>query len=163
DPNVCTAVVTYSAPTVSGSCGTVTCSPASGSTFNKGVTTVTCTASVGVPPVTCSFTVTVNDNQPPTLTACPANITKSTDPNLCTAVATFSAPTATDNCPGVGAVTCTPASGFAFPKGVTTVTCSVSDASGNPASCSFTVTVNDTQPPSMTCPANIVKSTDPNL
>lgn len=31
----------------------------------------------------------------------------------------------------------------------------MSDASGNQASCSFTVTVNDTQPPPITCPAKI--------
>src|SRR5262249_29938883 len=101
-PNLCTAVVTYSPPTVSGSCGTVTCSPASGSTFAKGVTTVTCTSTVGP---SCSFTVTVNDNQPPVLMNCPSNITKSTDPNLCTAVVTYTNPTATDNCPGVGTPT----------------------------------------------------------
>src|SRR5262249_20205341 len=114
---------------------------------------------------TCSFTVTVNDNQPPVLMNCPTNITKNTDPNLCTAVTTYTNPTATDNCPGVGTPVCTPASGTAFPKGVTTVTCTVSDAATPPntASCSFTVTVNDTQPPAMTCPANITKSTDPNL
>jgi hypothetical protein len=56
--------------------------------------------------------------------------------------------------------TCTPASGTVFPKGSTTVTCNVSDASGNAATpCSFTVTVNDTQPPTITCPANISTTT----
>jgi hypothetical protein len=44
----------------------------------------------------CSFTVTVNDTQPPAIT-CPANITKPTDPNQCTAVVLF-APTVSDNC-----------------------------------------------------------------
>jgi hypothetical protein len=164
DPNLCTAAVTYSPPVVTGSCGTVTCAPPSGSTFSKGVTTVTCTASVGAPLVTCSFTVTVNDTQPPVLVGCPANIVKSTDPNLCTAVTIFTSPTATDNCPGVGAPVCVPASGTTFPKGVTTVTCTVSDAASpaNITNCSFTVTVNDTQAPAMICPSNIVKSTDPN-
>jgi uncharacterized repeat protein (TIGR01451 family) len=159
DPGLCTAVVMYAPPTVSGSCGTVTCSPASGSAFPKGVTTVTCTASVGP---SCSFTVTVNDTEPPVLNNCPANITVPTDPDLCTAVVNYTPPTATDNCPGVGTPVCTPAPGFAFPKGVTTVTCTVSDAAGNPATpCSFTVTVNDEQPPSITCPANITQNVDP--
>src|SRR6185369_14904141 len=98
------------------------------------------------------FTVTVNDTQPPSIT-CPANITKSNDPNQCGAVVTYPAPTASDNCPGVGTV-CSPASGSFFPKGTTTVTCTATDSSGNTASCTFTVTVNDTQPPVITCPAN---------
>jgi hypothetical protein len=102
---------------------------------------------------TCTFTVTVNDTQPPTIT-CPANVTQSNDTNQCGAVVNYPSPTASDNCPGVGAPTCAPASGSFFPVGTTTVTCNVSDASGNTASCSFTVTVNDTQPPTITCPAN---------
>src|SRR6185503_12292687 len=48
--------------------------------------------------------------------------------------------TASDNCPGV-TVVCTPASGSCFPVGTTTVTCTATDASGNTATCSFTVTV----------------------
>ncbi|MBI3651277.1 MAG: HYR domain-containing protein [Acidobacteria bacterium] len=100
------------------------------------------------------LTVTVNpDNQPPTIT-CPANLTKATDANLCSAVVSYAAPTVADNCPGLGAALCTPASGSAFPKGTTTVNCTVSDTSKNQASCSFTVTVNDTQPPTIACPPN---------
>ncbi|MEK6304145.1 MAG: HYR domain-containing protein, partial [Acidobacteriota bacterium] len=44
DPNQCGAVVTYPAPTSSGTCGTINCSPASGSFFPVGTTTVTCTS-----------------------------------------------------------------------------------------------------------------------
>jgi hypothetical protein len=66
DPGQCGAVVNYPAPTISGDCGTVTCSPASGSTFPVGTTTVTCTATVGEGVITnCSFTVTVRDTEPP--------------------------------------------------------------------------------------------------
>jgi hypothetical protein len=101
----------------------------------------------------CIVAFTGIDNTPPTIT-CGGNITKPTDPNLCTAVVTFPAPTVSDNC-SVGAPTCSPASGTAFQKGTTTVTCTVKDGSNNMSSCSFTVTVNDTQPPSITCPGNI--------
>ncbi len=129
--------------------------PASGSTFPRGTTTVTCTATdASLNTGTCTFTVTVNDTQNPTIT-CPANVTVGNTAGQCSGTATFSLPTASDNCPGIGAVTCTPASGSTFPVGTSTVNCSVMDASGNPASCSFTVTVNDTQNPSITCPANI--------
>ena len=50
DPNQCGAVVNYPAPTTTGDCGTVTCSPSSGSFFPVGTTTVTCTATAGPRP-----------------------------------------------------------------------------------------------------------------
>ncbi|MFN0111326.1 MAG: beta strand repeat-containing protein, partial [Blastocatellia bacterium] len=52
------SVVNYPAPTADGICGTITCTPASGSTFNVGTTTVTCNSSIGNQ--SCSFNVTVN-------------------------------------------------------------------------------------------------------
>jgi hypothetical protein len=144
DTNQCGKVVTYPAPTPVGSgCGTITCSPASGSFFPVGTTTVTCTATAGA---TCNFTVRVNDTQPPTIT-CPPNQTAVTDQNACPApacvVATFPAPVASDNCPGV-VVVCTPPSGSCFPTGVTTVSCTATDASGNTATCTFTISTFDT-------------------
>jgi hypothetical protein len=136
DPNQCGAIVTF-APTSNGTCGVVVCSPASGSFFPVGTTTVTCNTTQGS---SCSFTVKVNDTQPPTI-SCPSNITVNNDPGQCGAVVTF-APTASDNCPGVTS-SCTPASGSVFPIGTTTVTCKATDASGNmSANCTFTVTVN---------------------
>jgi hypothetical protein len=157
DPGQCGAVVNYPPPTAV-SCGTVTCSPPSGSFFPKGTTTVTCTTQQ---PQSCAFTVTVNDTQPPTIT-CPPNKTQSTDPGLCSAVVTYNNATATDNCPGVGTPVCSPASGSTFLKGITTVTCNVSDASSIPASCSFTITVNDTEKPTINCPAPVTAITDQN-
>src|SRR5205085_8331814 len=68
---------------------------------------------------------------------------------------TYTAPTVSDNCPGVGTPSCTPPSGSNFQKGTTTVNCSVTDAAGNSNSCAFTVTVNDTQNPTVNCPANV--------
>ena len=64
DPDECGAIVTYDDPSGAG-CGTITCDHPSGSFFDVGTTTVTCTSSVGP---TCSFTVTVNDEQGPTIT-----------------------------------------------------------------------------------------------
>ncbi|MEW6125519.1 MAG: HYR domain-containing protein [Acidobacteriota bacterium] len=157
----CTAVVTFT-PTASDSCDGArapSCTPASGSTFSIGVTTVTCTATdTAGNSSPCSFTVTVNDTQPPVLN-CPANIQRNTDLNQCSAVVTYTAPTATDNCSGVGATTCTPPSGSTFAKGTTTVSCTVTDAAGNTGNCSFTVTVSDAQKPTLNCPANITAPT----
>jgi hypothetical protein len=147
----CQAVINYSTPTTTSSCGTVICSPPSGSTFPKGTTTVTCSTQTGP---SCSFTVTVNDTQMPQIT-CPANVSQATAKGLCQAVVNYTNATATDNCSGVGTPVCNPASGSVFPKGITTVTCTVSDASGNTGSCSFTVTVTDSEAPTIVCPTNI--------
>jgi hypothetical protein len=54
------AVVSYNAPTATGTGVTVSCTPASGSTFPIGVTTVTCTAQNTCGAAMCSFKVTVN-------------------------------------------------------------------------------------------------------
>jgi subtilisin-like proprotein convertase family protein len=164
-PGQCTGVATYVTPNATDNCpnvGVVNCIPASGSAFSKGATTVTCTAQDASGNMgSCTFTVTVNETQPPALT-CPTSFAVSNTPGQCTGVATYVTPNATDNCPNVGAVNCTPASGSAFSKGATAVTCTAQDASGNMSSCTFTVTVNDTQPPAIACPANIIKGTDPN-
>ncbi|HMP81536.1 MAG TPA: HYR domain-containing protein, partial [Verrucomicrobiota bacterium] len=48
-----------------------------------------------------------------------------------------------------------------FPKGVTVNTFRVTDRAGNTNLCSFTVTVNDNEPPGLTCPPDIVIATSP--
>ena len=154
DEGRCGAVVTYAAPTTTGDCGTVTCTPASGSTFPVGTTTVTCSTASGP---SCSFTVTVEDDENPTV-SCPSNIVRSTDSGQCNAVVTYTSPFANDNCPGA-MVSCSPASGSTFTIGTTTVTCTATDAAGNTASCGFTVTVNDTQAPTIACPSPITVMT----
>jgi uncharacterized repeat protein (TIGR01451 family) len=137
-PNQCGAVVAYSPPTTSSACGTVTCAPASGSFFPIGTSTVTCTPQNGT---ACSFTVTVQDVQPPAIT-CPANIVVTLPLNsTATTKAVSYSVTATDNCPGV-TVESTPASGSTFPLGTTTVTATATDVAGNTSTCSFTVAVH---------------------
>ena len=64
DPDECGAVVTYMTPSGE-SCGTVTCDHPSGSFFPVGETTVTCTSTAGP---SCSFKITVNDTQAPSIT-----------------------------------------------------------------------------------------------
>jgi subtilisin-like proprotein convertase family protein len=56
DPNQNGAIVNYPAPTTTGSCGTVTCTPASGSFFPIGTTPVSCTSTAGP---SCNFNVNV--------------------------------------------------------------------------------------------------------
>ncbi len=122
-------------------CCTLTCVPPSDSFFSVGVTTVecTCTDSTGM----CSFTVAVNDQEPPTI-VCPPDIVRTVEPGAASGTVNFAA-TTSDNCPVVGQIpyTCSPPSGSQFPLGTTDVTCTATDASNNSATCSFTVTLWD--------------------
>ncbi|MCB9224919.1 MAG: HYR domain-containing protein, partial [Crocinitomicaceae bacterium] len=160
NPGLCGATVTYVAPVGNDNCpGSVTSLTAgqvSGTVFALGTTTVTYqVVDASSNTASCSFNVTVNDTENPTIN-CPANITVSNDPGVCGATVTYTAPTGNDNCPGATTVmTAGQASGTLFPIGTTTVTYLVTDGSGNTASCSFTVTVNDTEAPTITCPADI--------
>ncbi|MBK9449666.1 MAG: HYR domain-containing protein [Bacteroidetes bacterium] len=108
---------------------------------------------------TCTQTVTVVDNEAPVIT-CPGNQILNAGTN-CTATATYSA-TATDLC-STHAVTYSPVSGSDFALGTTTVTATATDSFGNSAACSFTVTVNDVTPPTLTCPTALTINTSPGL
>ncbi|WP_178313110.1 HYR domain-containing protein, partial [Algibacter luteus] len=165
DAGTCSANIIYTAPTGTDNCsGATTVQIAglpSGSAFPVGTTTNTfeVTDAAGLK-ATSSFDVTVNDTQAPAIT-CPADIVVSNDTDSCDAVVTYVAPVGTDNCAGATtALLSGPASGSTFPLGTTTVTYEVTDAAGNKTQCSFDVTVNDTQAPAITCPADIVVSND---
>ena len=104
----------------------------------------------------------VNDTTAP-LIICPPSIVTTTDPGSCTAVvnaSTLSYPTVYDACGVVSVVPIGIPSGYAFPVGVTTITWTASDASGNSASCvTQTVTVTDEEDPIINCPSNITAYT----
>src|SRR5947208_804080 len=161
-PGVCTSNVTF-VVTNSDNCPgvTVVSVPASGFAFPVGATTVTSKATdASGNTASFSFTVTVNDTQPPAIN-CPSDITVNAAPGVCT-IGRASCRNNSDNCPGVTVVS-VPASGFAFPVGATTVTSTATDASGNTASCSFTVTVNDTQPPAINGQSYITANAAPGV
>ena len=140
------AEVTWTAPTASGRTGetrSVSCSPMSGSWFGLGTTTVSCTASDGTGNTSAAqtFDVTVRDTTAPTLDNMPANQSL-TATSANGAVATWTAPTASDAVDANATTTCSPASGDTFALGNTTVSCTASDASGNESAAqSFTVNV----------------------
>ncbi|HEY5688066.1 MAG TPA: HYR domain-containing protein, partial [Yeosuana sp.] len=165
DAGNCSAVATFATPTGADNCSvasvTQTAGPTTGSAFPVGSTTVTfqVTDTAGLT-ADCSFNVIVTDNETPTIT-CPGDIVVSNDADSCDAVVNYTTPVGTDNCPGANtALTAGLASGSTFPLGDTIVTYEVTDAAGNKAECSFTVTVNDTQLPEITCPGDIVVSND---
>ena len=97
---------------------------------------------------TCVQVIELNDSHAPVLSSCPANITLTGGDN----VATWTAPTFTDDCGA--SMTSTHTSGSAFPEGCTTVTYTVTDNCGNAVACSFEVCVEATcnSVPVLTCP-----------
>src|SRR2546430_8027180 len=101
----------------------------------------------------CTQSVTVQDHEKPTIT-CPANLTDvPTDAGQCYATGVaLGAPTTGDKCPGQSAVNDAPTQ---FPKGTTIVTWTVTDASGNTASCTQSVTVQDHEKPTITCTSKL--------
>jgi len=150
DAGLCSASVTFAAVAHAGSPSPIfyyrigNTAITSPRVFPVGTTTVIATALNSAGYDSCSFKVIVIDAQTPVIT-CPANITRVNDPGKCGAIVNYTV-TATDNCTAV-TVTVQPVSGSFFPVGSTTVNAKATDAAGNTATCSFTVTVNDVEPP----------------
>jgi len=104
----------------------------------------------------CQQTIYLEDNANPVISGCPSNMTVDRQ-NNCQGIATWSVPTATDNC-GLNSFNTTHLSGTAFPDGTTTVTYTAVDNCGMSATCSFTVTVtgNCCTAPTINCPGTYV-------
>lgn len=85
---------------------------------------------------------------------CPANFTVSTDAGSCNATVSFTDANAATSTGCSPIVQYSPASGSTLNTGVNTVTVTATDARGNTASCSFTITVEDKEAPSITCIAD---------
>src|SRR5215213_3203508 len=95
----------------------------------------------------------VCDNTPPVITV-PGNITGQAT-SAAGAIFFFNATATDETSPANPAVTCLPASGSTFALGTTTVNCSATDDHGNTGTNSFTITVQDTTPPTITLPAAV--------
>ena len=119
----------------------------SGDTFSLGVTTVTAKATDSLGnSASADFTVTVVDTTAPEISGVPADMTLEAT-SAAGAIATWDTPTASDLVDDSVDVSCDADSGDTFPLGETTVTVSATDANGNTATDSFTVTVVDTTAP----------------
>ena len=151
------AHVSYTAPAATDAVDpsvAVTCSPASGSLFPLGPTTVTCSATdaAGNQATPVTFAVRVADAGTPVVTV-PADMTvEATGPTG--AVVTYSA-SALDDVDGAITPTCAPLSGSTFGLGATPVTCTATDKAGHEGSASFTVTVVDTTAPVIAVSADV--------
>jgi hypothetical protein len=144
------AAATYSLPTAA--IGDrellVTCKPAPGSVVPLGETKVACIAADPrklVELASRSFRIVVRDTTVPAFSDVPAQIEREASSR--TTPVRFEPPKAKDVVSGNVPVTCTPASGAAFPLGQTTVTCTAKDDAGNAASVAFSVRLMDTSPP----------------
>jgi hypothetical protein len=163
DENTCGAAVSFAATDNTGiPASTITYTEngmpvVSGATFSTGLHTITVTATNAVGSSSASFTITVIDNQLPVISA-PANISVIAT-SAAGAMVTYVAPVGTDNCGLNTVMTAGLASGSTFPIGVTTVTYTATDASGNTASTSFTVTVVGIAPV-IVVPENILQNND---
>jgi len=148
------AVVNYVLPTATDNYDAsviVTCTPASGSTFALGDTTVTCNAEdeAGNQATPTSFIVHVVDTTRPV----PDVASLPTISDQCSVKIT-TIPTATDICDGkIIGKTNDPLE--YMNQGTYLITWIYSDKAGNVAMQTQTVVVKDTTPPSISCPANI--------
>lgn len=110
----------------------------------------------------CAYTVKILDSEAPTL-VCPPNMARNTDPGFCAGVATFSAPTGSDNCGQVNVVRISGLpSGSQFPLGINTVVFRATDAAGLTRTCSTRIIVSDRQAPALVCPADQTVNTTGN-
>ena len=161
DPGLCTAQVNFAdAIAIDPDGGPVTVTqtmgPVSGSDFPIGDTIIEFTATDDEGEMnTCQFTISIADNETPAL-ACTSDITVDNDPGVCGANVTIPGPTILDNCPSnLGVLTndytgTDDASAY-YPEGTTAVTWTYTDPGGNAIQCTFNVTVNDVEIPTVSC------------
>ncbi len=158
-----TATATWTVPTPTDACAggvTLNGTHAPSSIFALDTTLVTYTATDKVGNrSTCTFAVVVfnacaSDTTRPVIAGCPVDITKVQVGG--SATATWTAPTATDNCSTVSLFS-NYISGAAFPLGTTPVVYTAVDERGNAATCKFNVIVQVAT--TATCAGSILTNT----
>ena len=148
------AILNYPAPTVSPVTASVTCNPPLGTVLPLGSTAVNCRASNACGQVFCTFKVDVIKVPSPTI-QCP------------TAQLTYTVPCGSNCVPVIypalvvnnGVLeSCNPPSGTCLPVGNQVVFCRATNICGQVAVCEFSINVIQGQgnPPSITCPSNMV-------
>ena len=130
----------------------ITYSPQNGSVLPLGTTQVNVTAKdASGNESTCSFPVTVRDNQAPS-NACKVNEVRVEAEGPEGAHASWPDLTPVDSLSSKVTVTSTHASGDLFPLGLTRVQVVSTDEAGNSSTCEIQVRVRDSRPPLLTCP-----------
>jgi hypothetical protein len=139
DPNTCTRIINYTTPAPDAG-GNVTCTPASGSPFPLGPTTVTCRErnSGGAVLNECSFNVTIQDREMPAF-SCPSAVEAPASEAACQAAVPnlIDGLVVSDNCSAASQISLTqnPAAGALVGKGDHDIQIAARDAAGNERSC----------------------------
>jgi len=164
DEGACGALVSWTEPSSWDNCEVVDLSSdhLNGGMFPVGTTTVTYTATDSSDlQYSESFNVTVNDVEAPVLVGLVENVTFSNELGLCSGLATWDAPSGTDNC-GETTITSTHEPGWSFNVGNTLVTYTVTDQYLNSSQNTLLVTIEDNEAPTfVSAPDFITATTDP--
>src|ERR1051325_443732 len=163
DASECFASFVYlGTPAVGDNCGSVTITSNAPAQFTVGTNLVTWTArDASSNSASCLQRVIVRDVQAPSI-FCSDDLVFTTDPGQCTRSSVYFSIFYSDNCPNVTLQqTSGLPSGSLFPRGVTTNRFTLTDASANSGTCSFTVTIVDAEPPTLACPANLTVNAAP--
>jgi hypothetical protein len=154
----CTATgVALGTPVSGDNCGVANVTNNAPAAFPIGTTTITWTVTDNSGnTTTCTQNVTVTDNENPAI-SCPAAVTVATNSGCTASGVALGTPVTSDNCGVANVTNNAPA---AFPIGVTTVTWTVTDNSGNTATCTQNVTVTDNENPAISCPAAVAATTN---
>ncbi|NND77697.1 MAG: HYR domain-containing protein, partial [Flavobacteriales bacterium] len=114
---------------------------------------------------TCTQDITITDDEDPTIT-CAADQTQTADVGVCSAVVSVTALGFGDNCAGSSIsndFNGTADASDTYPLGTTTVTWTVTDSSGNTATCTQDITVTDDEDPIISCGPDQSIFTDPGM
>lgn len=161
DAGKCSAAVALTVPKSSDNCAIASVTNDAPAFFPVGTTTVTWTATdIHGNSGTTTQNVTIIDSEPPTISI-PANLTIATDINSKVSThANLGIPVTKDNC---GVATVQNNAPAIFPLGVTAVTWTVTDIHGNTSTAIETITVVDSQPPTIAPLIPITKNNDPGV
>lgn len=143
DAGLCGAKVNFDVTVGGIPAPAVTYSHAPGSVFPVGTTVVTATASSACGTVSCSFSVTVTDNEAPIANCKTANITLANGVAVITAASVDNG--SSDNC-GIASISVSKTQFTCADLGANQVTLTVTDVNGNTSTCIATVNVAGTIP-----------------
>ena len=138
----CTATnVALGSPTTSDNCSVASVTNSAPAVYPLGTNVVTWTVTDGSGnTATCTQRVIVRDTTAPTI-SCPADVTVAANAGCTATNVALGSPTTSDNCSVASVVSNAPA---VYPLGTNVVTWTVTDGSGNTATCTQRVIVQDT-------------------
>lgn len=169
DPGMCSATVNTGTFTITDGCslGRAISSSRSdggnaGDPFPIGVTTITWSITDAYGTTSYVQTVTVKDTQAPAIVP-PVTINAATDPGSCSATVVVALPNASDNCGYTLTHERSDGAGLdaPYPKGITTIVWTATDAGGLKGTATQLVVVTDNEPPQIAAPADIEVATAP--